>query len=93
VETRVQFRVDEETKLLAQKAIARQGTTLSDACRKLAEQLAEDQRKYENHDTWITEQVNQAFDRIDSGEAKFVTHGEAKSIMAERKAAIRKKAV
>jgi hypothetical protein len=36
------FRIDEETKRLAQKAIERKGSTLSDACRNFTEQLADE---------------------------------------------------
>jgi len=87
--TRIQFRVDEEIKRLAQQMAESQGRTLSDACRELTEQLAEQQRKALSHDTWLTEQVNQAFEKLDSGKAVFFEHNIAKTRMAERKAKIR----
>lgn len=87
--TRIQFRVDEETKRLAQQMAESQGRTLSDACRELTEQLAEQQRKALSHDAWLTEQVNLAFDKFDSGRAVFVDHESAKNRMAARKAKIR----
>ncbi|WP_198341864.1 type II toxin-antitoxin system TacA family antitoxin [Oceanisphaera avium] len=37
MDTRIQFRVDEETKRLAQQMAESQGRTLSDACRELTE--------------------------------------------------------
>jgi len=40
-------------------------------------------------DTWLTEQVNQAFDKVSSSEASFIEHHIAKSIMSERKTKIR----
>lgn len=89
MDTRIQFRVEEETKRLAQLMAESQGRTLSDACRELTEQLATEQRKKNTHDQWLTEQVNQAFDKMDSGEAEFVSHEQAKASMAERKAQIR----
>ncbi|PJC87653.1 damage-inducible protein J [Vibrio sp. HA2012] len=89
MDTRIQFRVDEETKRLAQQMSESQGRTLSDACRELTEQLAEQQRKALSHDVWLTEQVNLAFDKFDSGKATFVDHSSAKSRMTERKAKIR----
>ena len=89
MDTRIQFRVDEETKRLAQQMAESQGRTLSDACRELTEQLAEQQRKTLSHDTWLTEQVNLAFKKLDSGKAVFVDHQSARSVMAERKAKIR----
>ena len=64
MDTRIQFRVDEETKRLAQLMAESQGRTLSDACRELAESLAEEQRKTMNHDVWLTEQINAAFDKF-----------------------------
>ncbi|SEB03478.1 type II toxin-antitoxin system RelB/DinJ family antitoxin [Alkalimonas amylolytica] len=89
MDTRIQFRVDEETKRLAQQMAESQGRTLSDACRELTEQLAEQQRQAVSHDAWLTEQVNQAFEKLDAGQAAFVEHSMAKTRMAERKANIR----
>ncbi|WP_066016884.1 type II toxin-antitoxin system RelB/DinJ family antitoxin [Endozoicomonas atrinae] len=89
METRIQFRVDEETKRLAQKMAESQGRTISDACREFTEQLAEQQRKLSSHDQWLTQQVNQAFEKFDSGSSDFVEHDKAKDEMAKRKAKIR----
>ncbi|WP_413111965.1 damage-inducible protein J [Thaumasiovibrio sp. DFM-14] len=69
MDTRIQFRVDEEIKRLAQQMAESQGRTLSDA--------------------WLTEQVNLAFEKFDSGKASFVDHDSAKARMSERKAKIR----
>ncbi|MDY0292747.1 MAG: type II toxin-antitoxin system RelB/DinJ family antitoxin [Desulfuromonadaceae bacterium] len=89
MDTRIQFRIDDETKRLAQQMAESQGRTLSDACRELAEQLAELQRKALSHDTWLTEQVNLAFEKLDSGDAVFIDSDSAKNQMAERKAKVR----
>ncbi|ACQ93423.1 transcriptional regulator, CopG family [Tolumonas auensis DSM 9187] len=89
MDTRIQFRIDEETKHLAQLMAESQGRTLSDACRQLTEQLADEQRKIMAHDAWLTEQVNMAFEKLDSGNAVFLTHEQAQKRMAERKAKIR----
>ena len=89
MDTRIQFRVDEETKRLAQQLAESQGRTLSDACRELTLEMAEQQKQALSHDTWLTEQVNQAFDKVASGEASFVKHSAAKNRMAERKTKIR----
>ena len=91
MDTRIQFRIDDETKRLAQQMAESQGRTLSDACRELTEQLAAQQRKTLSHDAWLTEQVNLAFEKFDSGKAVFVDHESAKSRMEERKAKIRKR--
>lgn len=92
MDTRVQFRIDEETKRLAQQMTESQGRTLSDACRELAEQLADQQRKVASHDTWLTEQVNLAFEKFDASGSTFIEHEQAKLSMAERKAKIRGRA-
>lgn len=89
MDTRIQFRIDEETKRLAQQMAESQGRTLSDACRELAQQLAEQQRKAVSHDTWLTEQVNLAFDKFDTQKAVFIEHDQAKLTMKERKARVR----
>ena len=92
MDTRIQFRVDEETKRLAQIMAKSQGRTLSDACRELTEELAEQQRKIINHDQWLTEEVNAAFSKLESGQSKFVSHEEANLDMEARKMKIRNKA-
>ncbi|ARD44898.1 damage-inducible protein J [Colwellia sp. PAMC 21821] len=89
MDTRIQFRVDEETKRLAQLMAESQGRTLSDACRELTVGLAEEQRKTMTHDLWLTEQINAAFDKFDSGKANFMEHNEAKTQMEVRKNKIR----
>jgi hypothetical protein len=67
MESRIQFRINAETKCLAQ-------------------QMAEQQRKAISHDEWITNQVAEAFARLDAGQATFISHDAAKTIMAEHKA-------
>ena len=89
MDARIQFRIDEETKHLAQQMTESQGRTLSDACRDLTEQLANQQRKVASHDTWLTEQVNLAFEKFDTGKSNFIEHNQAKSRMTARKAKIR----
>ncbi len=91
MDTRIQFRVDEETKRLAQLMTESQGRTLSDACRELTVGLAEEQRKSMTHDLWLTEQINAAFDKFNSGKANFIEHDEAKTQMEVRKMKIRKR--
>ncbi len=89
MDTRIQFRVDEETKRLAQLMAESQGRTLSDACRELTESLAEAQRKTMSHDSWLTEQINAAFDKFDNGKANFIVHNDAKVLMGAKKQKIR----
>jgi antitoxin component of RelBE/YafQ-DinJ toxin-antitoxin module len=89
MDTRIQFRVDEETKRLAQLMTESQGRTLSDACRELTEGLAEEQRKSMSHDVWLSKQINAAFDKFDDGKANFIMHDDAKSLMEARKQKIR----
>jgi len=89
MDTRIQFRVDEETKRLAQLMTESQGRTLSDACRELTVGLAEEQRKCMTHDLWLTEQINAAFDKFDSGKSNFIEHDVTKIQMEARKIKIR----
>ncbi|GAA0356949.1 hypothetical protein GCM10009092_21470 [Bowmanella denitrificans] len=67
MDTRIQFRVSEQTKRLAQTMIESLGRTLSEACRQLTEELAAQQLKAMELDAWLTEQVNQAFAKLDNG--------------------------
>lgn len=89
MDTRIQFRIDDETKRLAQQMAESQGRTLSDACRELTEQLAEQQRKKISQEAWLTEQVNLAFAKLDADSAVFVDHQSANAEMQARKAKIR----
>jgi antitoxin component of RelBE/YafQ-DinJ toxin-antitoxin module len=89
MDTRIQFRVDEETKRLAQLMTESQGRTLSDACRELTADLAEEQRKAMTHDVWLTEQINTAFDKFDSSNAAFIEHNKARAEMESKKIKIR----
>ena len=91
MDTRIQFRVNEQTKKLAQQMAESQGHTLSDACRDLIEQLAEQQRQSASHDTWLTEQVNLAFEKLDSGHSIFVEEKEAHRSLEKRKERIRER--
>ena len=92
MDTRIQFRVDEETKRLAQQMAESQGRTLSDACRQLTEELAEQQRKVMTHDNWLTEQVDAAFSKLENGKSEFVSHEDARLDMDARKEKIRNRA-
>ena len=89
METRIQFRIDEETKRLAQQRAESQGRTLSDACRELTKELAAEQRAALSHDEWLNRQTTEAFDRLGSGRSHFTDHETAKAVMADRKAKIR----
>lgn len=91
METRIQFRVDKETKRLAQQMAESQGRTISDACREFTEQLADQQRKVLSQDAWLTRQVNLAFEKLDSDNSDFIDHDTAKDEMTKRKAKIRRR--
>lgn len=43
------------------------------------------------HEIWVKGQVDEAFQRVDSGDAVFLSSEEAKRIMEERKTSIRNK--
>ncbi|MDO9478348.1 MAG: type II toxin-antitoxin system RelB/DinJ family antitoxin [Pseudohongiella sp.] len=89
MDTRIQFRVNEETKCLAQQRAESQGRTLSDACRELTEQLAEQQKLLMTQDAWLSEQISAAFEKLNAGNSEFLTNEQAKVRMAGIKANIR----
>ncbi|WP_346658265.1 damage-inducible protein J [Endozoicomonas sp. 4G] len=68
-----------------------QGQTISDACRELTEQLADQQRKKISQEAWLTKQVNLAFEKLHSHKSHFIDHDAAKIEMIKRKAKIRKR--
>jgi antitoxin component of RelBE/YafQ-DinJ toxin-antitoxin module len=85
METRIQFRIDEETKRLAQQMAESQGMTLSEACRKHTELLAEQQRMKSSHDQWLAAQVERAFAKLERGDAQFVDSDKADQMLQEFK--------
>ncbi|WP_445495820.1 type II toxin-antitoxin system RelB/DinJ family antitoxin [Photorhabdus sp. SF281] len=91
MESRIQFRISNETKRLAQQSAERKGVTLSDVCRTFVESLAEGQRKLGEHEQWLKAEVDAAFEKLAAGESQFLSRQEAKLRMEKKKAAIRAK--
>ncbi|MBX9333621.1 type II toxin-antitoxin system RelB/DinJ family antitoxin [Serratia sp. IR-2025] len=91
MESRIQFRIEDETKRLAQKAAEAKGTTLSEACRRLAEQMADEQRAAEEHENWLKDKVDAAFSRLHEGNAVYFSQQEVEESMDAFKAKIRAK--
>jgi antitoxin component of RelBE/YafQ-DinJ toxin-antitoxin module len=91
MEARIQFRIDKKTKELAQIAAKRNGSTLSDACRHLAEKLAEDQRKSDTQELWFRQIVDEAIDDIESGRTVLLSKDDAEMEMDRYKAEILEK--
>ena len=85
MESRIQFRIDDDIKKLAQMATERMGITLSDACRELAISLAEEQKKLNSHDEWLKEEINKAYDKMEAGKMEFYSSETAEQIMSLRK--------
>lgn len=84
MEARIQFRINENTKRLAQLSAERKGMTLSDAFRHYTNELAEEQLALEKHDAWLEEQVELAYDKIDMGKAEFISNDDANAMMQRR---------
>jgi hypothetical protein len=42
-----------------------------------------------SHDSWVTEQINQAFERLDQGTAEFISQEEANIQMEDFKTKVR----
>lgn len=81
MDARIQFRVDQEVKLLAQQAAERKGSTLSDMCRELALNMAKEQEALMNHEKWLVEQVREAHKKIAEGKSQFVSNDMAQDIL------------
>lgn len=80
----IHFRIDDETKQLAMLAAARLRISLTELMRQRAEELAEEERKYQQdtHTQWLENQVQEAFSRYDAGEEEFISHQDANNHMA-----------
>ena len=89
--SRIQFRIEDETKRLAQKAAEAKGITLSEACRRLAEQMADEQRATEQHENWLKEKVDAAFARLHEGSAVYLDQQQVDESMDAFKAKVRAK--
>jgi antitoxin component of RelBE/YafQ-DinJ toxin-antitoxin module len=77
METRVQFRIEAETKALAKKSLSKKGLSLSDALRTFLERLASTEKIMTKEDIWLKEQIEETFLRVDSGDVKYFSEDEA----------------
>lgn len=84
----IHFRIDEEIKRLAMKAAERQSMSLTEVMRQRAEELAAEERCYQNseHESWLEQQIMAAFERYESGEGDFISNDEMNNHMDELKA-------
>lgn len=82
METRVQFRIESETKSLAKKALDKKGISLSNALRTFLERLASTETIMRNKETWLKEQIAETFENIDSGNVSYFSEEQAEEIMA-----------
>ena len=84
----IHFRIDEDVKRLAMRAAERQKMTLTEVMRQRAEELAAEERQYQDgqHDAWLEEQITAAFSRYDAGESEFISNDEMNARMEELKA-------
>ncbi|MBO2601482.1 damage-inducible protein J [Shewanella algae] len=84
METRIQFRVDENTKMLAQLTAERHGTTLSEACRNLTLEMAKEQKALSEHEEWLVEQVDKAYRKVAEGKANYVPNETVNQLLERR---------
>ena len=84
----IHFRIDEEVKRLAMQAAERQKMSLTEAMRQRAEELAAEERQYQDgeHDAWLEQQIAAAFSHYDAGEGEFISNDEMNVRMDELKA-------
>lgn len=84
----IHFRIDDDVKRLAMQAAERQKKTLTEVMRQRAEELAAEERHYQDskHDAWLEEQIAAAFSRYDAGESEFISNDEMNTRMEELKA-------
>jgi antitoxin component of RelBE/YafQ-DinJ toxin-antitoxin module len=84
----IHFRIDEDVKRLAMRAAERQKMTLTEVMRQRAEELAAEERQYQDgqHDAWLEEQIVTAFSRYDAGDSEFISNDEMNARMEELKA-------
>ncbi|MEZ9594463.1 type II toxin-antitoxin system RelB/DinJ family antitoxin [Shewanella sp. 10N.261.52.F9] len=84
MEARVQFRINEETKKLAQRSAERKGMTLSDAYRGLTEELAREQEAIDAQESWLIKEIDKAYEKLSSGKAEFISNDATNAIMQRK---------
>ena len=77
METRVQFRIESETKKMAKQALEKKGISLSDALRAFLDKLAATEKVMTKEETWLKEQIEETFSRVDKGEIRYYSEDEA----------------
>ncbi|WP_433712772.1 type II toxin-antitoxin system RelB/DinJ family antitoxin [Escherichia marmotae] len=77
METRVQFRIECETKQLAKQALEKKGISLSDALRAFLDKLASTEKVMTKEETWLKEQIEDTFARVEKGEILYYSEEEA----------------
>lgn len=77
METRVQFRIESETKKMAKQALEKKGISLSDALRAFLDKLAATEKVMTKEETWLKEQIEETFSRVEKGEIRYYSEDEA----------------
>ncbi|MEA9390074.1 damage-inducible protein J [Acerihabitans sp. TG2] len=79
----IHFRIDEETKRLATQAAERHNKSLTELMRRRAEELAAEEVEYQGneHEYWLAQQIQEAFDSYDAGEVEFISNEEMNARM------------
>lgn len=83
----IHFRIDDETKRLAMQAAERLHLSLTELMRQRAEELAAEERLYQNsdHELWLEQQIDHAFSLHDSGKGEYISNDEASMRMNDFK--------
>lgn len=81
METRVQFRIESETKRLAMQALDKKGISLSDALRSFLDKLAAGEKVMTKEETWLKEQIDDTFNRIEAGDVRYYSEEETNEKM------------
>ena len=71
METRVQFRIESETKKMAKQALEKKGISLSDALRAFLDKLAATEK------VMTKEEIEETFSRVEKGEIRYYSEDEA----------------
>lgn len=85
MDTKIQFRIDEETKAMAMLSAQQKGITLSNACREFVISLAREEISMKNESKTTNDLLNKkaknTFEKIRNGQSKVHSHNEAVSLM------------
>lgn len=79
--TRIQFRIEVETKSLAMQALEKKGISLSTALREFIKNLAQTETNMQQSEDWLKAQISETYNSIERGEYQYYSEEDAEAMI------------